>query len=57
MAQRWGEDSMVEPGGTVHPDDDVAAVVDEALGLGLRLFKVHCAVGEFSLGDPRLDPL
>lgn len=57
MAERWGNDPVVEPGATVHPDDDVAAVVDEALGLGLRLFKVHCAVGEFSLGDPRLVPL
>ena len=57
MAEHWGSDPVVEPGATVHPDDDVAAVVDEALGLGLRLFKVHCAVGEFSLRDPRLAPL
>ena len=56
MAERWGQDPVVEPGATVHPGDDVAQVVDEALGLGLRLFKVHCAVGEFSLADPRLDP-
>lgn len=57
MAERWAKDSIVEPGATVHPGDEVAQVVDEALGLGLRLFKVHCAVGEFSIADPRLTPL
>ena len=57
MAERWGTDAVVEPGATVHPDDDVGTVVDEALTLGLRLFKVHCAVGEFSVADSRLDPL
>lgn len=57
MAERWGDDPMVEPGATVHPGDDVAAVVDEALSLGLRLFKLHCAVGSFSLSDERLTPL
>jgi predicted TIM-barrel fold metal-dependent hydrolase len=41
----------------VHPGDEVAAVVDEALGLELRLFKLHCAVGAFSLDDERLGPL
>jgi uncharacterized protein len=56
MAETWLNDPLVEPAGTVHPGDDVAAVVDEALGLGLRLFKLHCAVGEFSLDDERLDP-
>ncbi|MGZ6163365.1 MAG: amidohydrolase family protein, partial [Myxococcaceae bacterium] len=45
------------PGGTVHPGDDVPAVVDEALGHGLRLFKLHCAVGDFSLDDARFAPL
>jgi len=57
MAETWGQDPLVEPAGTVHPGDDVAAVVDEALGLALRLFKLHCAVGEFSVEDPRLAPL
>jgi len=57
MAETWGTDTVVEPAGTVHPGDDVAAVVDEALGLGLRLFKLHCAVGSFSLEDERLTPL
>ena len=57
MAATWGDDALVEPAGTVHPGDDVAALVDEALGLGLRLFKLHCAVGRFSLDDERLAPL
>ena len=57
MAETWGDDPLVEPGGTVHPGDDVPRVVDEALGLGLRLFKLHCAVGQFSLDDARLVPL
>jgi predicted TIM-barrel fold metal-dependent hydrolase len=57
MAETWGTDPLVEPAGTVHPGDDVAAVVDEALGLDLRLFKLHCAVGSFSLDDERLAPL
>ena len=57
MAETWRDDPLVEPAGTVHPGDDVAAVVDEALGLGIRLFKLHCAVGDFSLEDGRLAPL
>ncbi len=57
MAETWGGDALVEPGATVHPGDDVARVADEALGLGLRLFKLHCAVGHFSLDDERLVPL
>jgi len=57
MAERWGNDPVVEPAATVHPGDDVGAVADEAIILGLRLFKVHCAVGGFSVADPRLAPL
>ncbi|HZJ52959.1 MAG TPA: amidohydrolase family protein [Myxococcaceae bacterium] len=57
MAETWRSDPLVEPAGTVHPGDDVTAVVDEALALDLRLFKLHCAVGDFSLGDERLGPL
>src|SRR5215831_15961260 len=56
MAETWGNDAVVEPAGTVHPGDEVARVVDEALRLGLRLFKLHCAVGDFSLDDERLAP-
>jgi predicted TIM-barrel fold metal-dependent hydrolase len=57
MAETWGGDPVVEPGATVHPDDEVEMVVEEALSLGLRLFKLHCAVGSFSLADDRLTPL
>jgi predicted TIM-barrel fold metal-dependent hydrolase len=57
MAETWHHDPLVEPAGTVHPGDDVAAVVEEALGLELRLFKLHCAVGSFALDDERLAPL
>jgi predicted TIM-barrel fold metal-dependent hydrolase len=58
MAETWSGDPMVIPGATVHPDDDVSAVVGEAIDtLGLRVFKLHCSVGAFSPGHPRLDPL
>ena len=58
MAETWGVDSHVLPGATVHPDDDVAAIVDEAIDeLGLTVFKLHCSVGAFSPEDSRLDPL
>jgi predicted TIM-barrel fold metal-dependent hydrolase len=58
MAETWSGDPMVLPGATVHPDDDVAAIVREAIGaLGLTVFKLHCSVGAFSVEDARLDPL
>ena len=57
MAQTWGPDSFVVPGATVHPEDDVAAVVGEARGLGLKIFKIHCSVGAFPADDRRLDAL
>ena len=58
MAETFSDDAFVEPGATVHPGDDVPALVDEALGsLGLRLFKLHCSVGDYALTDERLDPL
>jgi len=58
MAQTFGEDSFVVPGATVHPDDDVQAVVREAIEhLRAPVFKLHCSVGSFSPGDRRLDPL
>jgi uncharacterized protein len=44
--------------GTVHAEDDVAAVVGEALDdLGLAGFKLHCSVQRFPPDDPRLVPL
>lgn len=58
MAEAFQNDGFVSPGATVHPDDDVEAVVREATEtLGLRLFKVHCSVGNFSPDDLRLEPL
>jgi uncharacterized protein len=58
MAETWGPDPFVEPGATVHPDDDVAAVVREAAhNWGLKIFKIHCSVGAFAADDRRLDPL
>jgi uncharacterized protein len=58
MAETFAGDGFVEPGATVHPGDNVQAVVEEALDvLGLRLFKLHCSVGDYSLSDARLQPL
>jgi predicted TIM-barrel fold metal-dependent hydrolase len=57
MAETSGQDPFVVPGATVHPDDDVEAVVREAAASGLRVFKIHCSVGAFAADDPRLDPL
>jgi predicted TIM-barrel fold metal-dependent hydrolase len=58
MAETFAADAMVIPGGTVHPDDDVEAVVRDALGaLGLKVLKLHCSVGRFDADDVRLDPV
>jgi predicted TIM-barrel fold metal-dependent hydrolase len=58
MAETWSSDPLVVPGATVHPEDDVAAVVREAArDFGLKLFKIHCSVGAFAADDRRLDPL
>lgn len=46
------------PLGTVLPGEpDAAAIVDEALALGLRGFKIHCHVQRVGPDDPRLDPI
>ena len=47
----------VTGGATVHPgDDDPAGIVQHAVDvLGLRVLKLHCSVGDFSVDDPRLD--
>jgi predicted TIM-barrel fold metal-dependent hydrolase len=51
-------DPLVIPGATLHPEDDVARLLDEALDeLKLRVLKLHCGVGGFAPDDPRLDPL
>jgi predicted TIM-barrel fold metal-dependent hydrolase len=58
MAETFAGDPVVVPGATVHPGDDVEAVLDEALGeLRLRLIKLHCSVGEYEPDDVRLTPL
>ena len=44
--------------GTVLPGEPNAeAIIDEALRLGLRGFKIHCHVQKLGPDDPRLDPL
>lgn len=58
MAETFASDPFVVPGATVHPDDDVQAVVSEAVGtFALPVFKLHCSVGAFVPDDRRLDPL
>jgi uncharacterized protein len=57
MAASFGKDPFVTPGATVHPDDDVESVLEEAGELGLPVFKLHCSVGRFAADDRRLDPL
>ena len=58
MAQTFAGDRFVVPGATVHPEDDVEAVVREAIEeLELPVFKLHCSVGGFAPDDRRLDPL
>jgi predicted TIM-barrel fold metal-dependent hydrolase len=46
-------------GATVHPaDDDPAGIVRAGVeGDGLRVLKLHCAVGDYRPDDPRLDPV
>jgi len=58
MAETFANDPVVVPGATVHPEDDVEAVLDEALGeLQLRVVKLHCSVGDYDADDERLEPL
>lgn len=44
---------------TIHPaDDDAASIVQHAVDdLGLRVLKLHCSVGSFSIDDSRLLPV
>lgn len=58
MAETFADDPVVVPAATVHPEDDVPAVLAEAIDvLRLRVFKLHCSVGNHDPDDPRLDPL
>ena len=58
MAETYAGDDFVVAGATAHPEDDIRAVVAEALDdLGLRVLKLHCSVAAHRPDDPRLDPL
>lgn len=58
MASAFKDDPFVEAGATVHPGDDVQALLHEALDvLELAVVKIHCSVGSFQADDPRLDAL
>jgi predicted TIM-barrel fold metal-dependent hydrolase len=50
--------AQVIPLGTVLPGEpDAEAIIDEALALGVRGFKLHCHVQKMASDDPRLDPI
>ena len=58
MAELAAAHPQVIPLGTVLPGEpDADAIVDEALALGLRGFKIHCHVQRLGPDDPRLDPV
>ena len=59
VAARRGGPVQVIGGCTVHPGDDqpVTLLRSAVEDLGLRVLKLHCSVGDFSPGDPRLDPV
>lgn len=57
MAEEWADDPRVTAGATVHPEDEVGAVANDAMALGLPVFKLHCSVGRFAPDDERLVPL
>jgi len=58
-AQEVARYPQLVAGATFHPDDEhLAKLAERALDeLGLRVVKLHCAVGNFSPADPRLAPL
>jgi hypothetical protein len=45
----------VIPTATMFPEPTVARYVEDAIGSGIRLFKVHVQVGDFDPRDPMLD--
>jgi predicted TIM-barrel fold metal-dependent hydrolase len=47
------------PGLTVHPgDDDALSIVQDGVdSLALRVLKLHCSVGSFTIDDPKLKPV
>jgi predicted TIM-barrel fold metal-dependent hydrolase len=53
----WAADSrMCVPFATVHPEDDVGAIVREAFDRGAWGLKFQCPVQDCAPDDPRLDP-
>ncbi|MHA4853984.1 amidohydrolase family protein [Rhodococcus sp. MSC1_016] len=42
---------------TFYPEESAAAYVSEAIESGTRVFKSHIQVGDYSPGDPLLDPV
>lgn len=59
MASEGATYPWLTPGATFHPgDEDFGRLVERALvELRLRVVKLHCSVGQFSVADPRLEPL
>jgi predicted TIM-barrel fold metal-dependent hydrolase len=47
---------QIVPGLTVHPgDDDALSIVQDGVdSLALRVLKLHCSVGSFTIDDPKL---
>ena len=50
---------QIVPGLTVHPrDDDALSIVQHGVdSLALRVLKLHCSVGSFTIDDPSLKPV
>lgn len=50
---------QIVPGLTVHPgDDDALSIVQDGVdSLALRVLKLHCSVGSFTIDDPQLKPV
>lgn len=56
VLNRAAESEMCVPFATVHPEDDVRAIVRDAFEAGARGLKFQCPVQEAAPDDPRLDP-
>lgn len=56
VVERADDSEMAVPFATVHGDDDVAAVVEDAFGAGARGLKFQCPVQDCGPADPRLEP-
>lgn len=56
LLEEASHSEMCIPFATVHPADDVHAVVEAAFKNGARGLKFQCPVQEVAPGDPRLDP-